>query len=203
MHFSLKENGADSLKGTSKNIDKLDELQDGKDHVLKDAVIFLNHGIEILFKVMLSERSPALMFDNLKEYQKAKETLKKTDKNDVFEINPNLKTITLNEALARIEYLCDIDIESEMKAAIYELNKIRNQLMHFSLTLEEGEVENLINKLKFCYSTVCDFFEEHIEGIDELIDKARYEYTYEEYIQDKAEWQAELMMEEQRLGLYD
>lgn len=44
-----------------------------------------------------------------------------------------------------------------------------------------------------------NFFEKHIEDFDEFIDDARFEYTVEEYSQDKAEWRAEDMMDEMRL----
>lgn len=199
--FSLLQNGADSIKGAYSRIEKLDELVEGIDHNLKDAVIFLNHGIEILLKVMLAERSSALMFSNIKEYQKAKESLKKGGKKDVFEVNPELQTVSLKEALARIEYLCDVEIEDRMRSAIFELNMIRNKLMHFSLILNGQEVSNLTETLKFCYTVVCDFFETHIEGFNDFVDEARYEYTIEEYQEDQAEWHAEVMMEEFKLGI--
>lgn len=203
MNFSLIDNGADSLKNAYNCIEKIDNLEDGRDHTLKDAVIFLNHGIEILLKVMLSKRSAALMFENIKDYQKAKVDLAKTNKRDVFEVNPHLKTISLTEALIRVEYLCDIEVENEMKAAILSLNSIRNKLMHFSVTLSDEEVSELIAKLEFCYNSVYDFFEENIEDFTDLIDKARFEYTSEEYYQDKAEWHAEILMEERRLEFWE
>ncbi|OXS67506.1 hypothetical protein B1B04_22200 [Lysinibacillus sp. KCTC 33748] len=201
--FSLLGNGADSIKGAHSCIEKLDDLVDGIAHNLKDAVIFLNHGIEILLKVMLAERSAALMFTNIKDYQKAKESLKKGNKKDVFEVDPNLQTVSLKEALARIEFLCDVEIDDNMRNAIFELNKIRNKLMHFSLSFNEQEVSELIETLKFCYTVVCDFFEVHIEKFNDYVDDSRYEYTIEEYQQDQAEWHAELMMEDMKLFRYE
>lgn len=188
MEISLVGNGADSIKHAHISIEKLDTLLDGRDHNLKDAVIFLNHGIEILLKVMLAKRSTALMFTNIKDYQKAKEQLKGSSKQDVFEINSNLQTVSLREALARIEYLCDVEIEDTMKDAVYELNFIRNKLMHFSLKLDREDMNDFIDKLKLCYTIVCDFFEKHIDGIGELIDKARYEISIEEQYQKLRKW---------------
>ncbi|MFD4491669.1 hypothetical protein [Lysinibacillus fusiformis] len=199
MKFSLVKNGADSLKNAFINIERIDELEIGHDHALKDAVIFLNHGIEILLKVILAKRSFALMFDNVKDYQKAKIELSKTDKKDVFEVNPNLKTVSLTEALLRVEYLCDIEIDINMKSAVLALNSVRNKIMHFSVEIEEDEVLELTKKLEFCYNAVNNFFEKHIEDFDEFIDDARFEYTVEEYYQDKAEWHAEDMMDEMGL----
>lgn len=149
MKFSLVKNGADSLKNAFINIERIDELEIGHDHALKDAVIFLNHGIEILLKVILAKRSFALMFDNVKDYQKAKIELSKTDKKDVFEVNPNLKTVSLTEALLRVEYLCDIEIDINMKSAVLALNSVRNKIMHFSVEIEEDEVLELTKKLEF------------------------------------------------------
>jgi len=201
MEFTLVQNGADSIKKAHLCIQNLDDLIEGIDHNLKDAIIFLNHGIEILFKVMLAKRSTALMFTNIKDYQKAKENLKKSNKKDVFEIDPNLQTVSLKEALTRIEYLCDVEIEESMKSAIFELNMIRNKLMHFSINLEWDEAEKLIFTLQFCYTVVCNFFESHIENFNSYIDSARYEYTVEEYYND--ERVAEEMYEEDRFGLLD
>lgn len=197
MEFSLMVNGADSIKHAYLCIKKLDTLLDGKDHNLKDAVIFLNHGIEILLKVMLSERSAALMFTNIKDYQKAKEQLAKIQQKDssiqdVFEINSELQTVSLKEALARVEYLCDVEIERAMKSAVFELNLIRNKLMHFSLRLNQEALNEFIDKLKFCYTIVCDFFEKHIDGIGELIENARYEISIDEYFQKIKKWQEEV-----------
>ncbi|MFF5993697.1 hypothetical protein AAGS61_02930 [Lysinibacillus sp. KU-BSD001] len=199
MNFSLVKNGADSLKNAYINLYRIEDLEKGKDHTLKDAVIFLNHGIEILLKVILSKRSFALIFDNIKEYQKAKIELSKTDKKDVFEVNPNLKTVSLTEALIRVEFLCDIEISNEMKSAVLALNSVRNKIMHFSVDLEEDEVIELTKKLEFCYNAINDFFGEHIENFDDFIDEARFEYTVEEYYQDLAEWHAEDIMDEMRL----
>lgn len=48
IKMGLAENGADSLKAAYLIIEKLPSLEDGLSHNLKDAVISLNHGIEIL-----------------------------------------------------------------------------------------------------------------------------------------------------------
>lgn len=86
-----------------------------------------------------------------------------------------------------------------MKSAVLALNSVRNKIMHFSVEIEEDEVLELTKKLEFCYNAVNNFFEKHIEDFDEFIDDARFEYTVEEYYQDKAEWHAEDMMDEMRL----
>ncbi|MGG3662079.1 hypothetical protein [Bacillus gobiensis] len=199
MKFSLLANGADSLKGAFSCLEKISELQEGADHNLKDTVIYLNHGLEILFKLILKSASPALMFSDIKSYQKAKEDMKKKGAKNVFEINPSLHTITLEEALKRVEFLCDIEIPDSLKATIYYINKIRNQLMHYEIELNESELDELVEKLKYCYEESVNFLVIHINNLEEKIDEARFEYTREDYETDMGEWYAEMRMEDARL----
>ncbi|WDU81339.1 hypothetical protein [Lysinibacillus sp. G01H] len=178
--FSLVENGADSIKNAHACIEKIDELVEGVDHTLKDAVIFLNHGIEILLKVMLEERNSVLLFKNIEKYQKAKIIMKKENKKDIFAADPELQTVTLKESLDRLEYICDVEINSKMKNAILELNKTRNRLMHSKLSLYEQEFYKQIDVLKLCYNAVCDFFNKHIKSFNIYMTEARFEFTKEE-----------------------
>lgn len=199
MKFSLLDNGADSLKGAFGSLEKFDNQHEGTDHNLKDAVIYLNHGLEILFKLILRNHSPALMFSDIKAYQKAKEEMRKKGSKNVFEVNSSLQTVSLEEALKRVEFLCDIDIPENLKGAIFYINKIRNQLMHYSVELDEGELLKLTMNLKYCYEESIEFLEQHIENLEEKIDEARFEYSRDDYEQDMGEWYGEMQMEEARL----
>lgn len=203
MKFTLLDNGADSLKGVYECLKKFDNQYSESYHHIKDAVIFLNHGIEILFKEILSQRSNALMFTELKSYQEARVKMKNSGKANVFEINPKLKTVSLIEAMDRLEYLCDIEIPELLRTSIYFINKIRNQIMHFGVDLSESDVEELVKKLKYCHEESILFLEQHLDNLSETIEDSRFEYTREDYEIDMGEWQAELMMEEAKLGDYD
>ncbi|AHN24365.1 hypothetical protein [Lysinibacillus varians] len=196
--FSLVENGTDSIKKAHECIEKIDELVKGVDHTLKDAVIFLNHGIEILLKVMLEEKNSFLMFSDIDKYQNAKVKMKKENKKDIFEANPNLQTVSLKEALRRLEYLCDIEIDVNMNHAILNLNTTRNKLMHSNLKLNEEELTKLITELKFCYNAVDIFFNRHIKSYNIYIAEARFEFTKEEEREHNEAW-----AEAYDLGLLD
>ena len=137
MKFTLLDNGADSLKSAYINLEILNEIAEGGEHRLKDAVIFLNHGVELLLKYILKQRSPALMFEKIEPYLKAKQDLKKAKDNQktVFDMDKNLRTVSLLEALKRIEYLCDIDIPEQLLATLLYINKIRNNFMHYEVEL--------------------------------------------------------------------
>ncbi|MDM5264836.1 hypothetical protein [Bacillus wiedmannii] len=175
MQYSLLENGVDSLKGARDSLETFDDQVEGTYHNLKDAVIFLNHGIEILFKLILKQHSPSLMFSDLKAYQKAKVDMKKQGKSDVFEINSDLRTVTLMEAVDRIEYLCDIDIPRDLRASIMYINKIRNKIMHYGINLDYSEEKVLVLKLKACSKETVDFLQKHIEDLESKINEARIE----------------------------
>ncbi|MEK4987233.1 hypothetical protein NYE46_09400 [Listeria sp. FSL L8-0308] len=80
IKMGLAENGADSLKAAYLIIEKLPSLEDGLSHNLKDAVISLNHGIEILFKLILKNYEEYLIFADLDKYMTAKKNSWKKEK---------------------------------------------------------------------------------------------------------------------------
>ncbi|MED0906276.1 hypothetical protein [Bacillus nitratireducens] len=200
MKFTLLDNGADSLKSAYENLETLKNIAEGGQHRLKDSVIFLNHGVELLLKLILKKHSPSLMFDKINEYLEAKQKLKKKeDAKTVFDINKKLKTVSLFEALTRVEYLCDIDIPENFRGSILYVNKIRNQFMHYEVELDEQETETLVTKLQICYEETIEFLEKHIEDLDDIIQDSRFELTTEEYEEQQAEIYAEIYYEEMSL----
>ncbi|GIX60548.1 hypothetical protein BPADB04_55780 [Bacillus paranthracis] len=204
MKFTLLDNGADSLKSAYENLESLKDIAEGGEHRLKDAVIFLNHGVELLLKLILKEHSPSLMFEKINDYLEAKKKLKKTeDAKTVFDINKKLKTVSLLEALTRVEYLCDIDIPDNFRGSILYVNQIRNQFMHYEVELGEHETETLVTKLQMCYEETIEFLENHIEDLDNIIQDSRFELTTEEHEIQQAEFWAELQYEEMKLEEVD
>lgn len=204
LKFTLLDNGADSLKSAYENLESLKDIAEGGEHRLKDAVIFLNHGVELLLKLILKEHSPSLMFEKINDYLEAKKKLKKTeDAKTVFDINKKLKTVSLLEALTRVEYLCDIDIPDNFRGSILYVNQIRNQFMHYEVELGEHETETLVTKLQMCYEETIEFLENHIEDLDNIIQDSRFELTTEEHEIQQAEFWAELQYEEMKLEEVD
>lgn len=203
MEFSLIDNGTDSLKKAKVSIEKFEELHENYAyHHLKDAIIFLNHGIEILLKYILSKRNESLIFTDLKLYIEAKKQLKKNpdykegfgihlekSKQNVFDVSirklkgKKLTTITLLEALERVEFLCDITPTEDFKNAIFLINNYRNHLTHHSINLTKKDEEKLIQTLKALYGYTLDFFEEHISGLMQKVDSQRFELTVKEWEQ--------------------
>jgi hypothetical protein len=75
MRYTLLENGVDSLKGAYLCLGKLSELKEGIECNVKDAVLNLNHAVEILFKLILKQENEYLVFTDLDKYLKAKEKM--------------------------------------------------------------------------------------------------------------------------------
>lgn len=199
MKFTLLDNGADSLKSAYINLESLKEIAEGGEHRLKDAVIFLNHGGELLLKLILQNHSPSLMFEKIDIYLEAKKKLKKTESaKTVFDINKNLKTVSLLEALTRVEFLCDIEIPDNFRNSILYVNKIRNQFMHYEVELDDKETDTLVNNLYFCYEETIKFLENHIDDLDDYIQDSRFELTVEEYQEQQEELYGELLYEMQK-----
>lgn len=205
LEFTLLDNGIDSLKKTQDSLNRFNELhRTNSYHLLKDAIIYLNHGIEILLKYILSSRNESLIFKDIKVYMKAKEQLKHIPSKEkgfgtyleknmptVFDVpkdklqNKILETITLREAVDRIELLCDIEITKEFGDSIYLINKYRNDITHHSIKLTSEEEQELIKELKILYVNILGFFEEQIPGIYEKVDLERFEVTQAEMKQWK------------------
>jgi hypothetical protein len=202
MKFNLLTNGIDSLRACYECLEKLDNLAYGVEHNVKDAIMYLNHANEILFKLVLKNQKEYLMFEDISLYMKAKDAMLQQNKSTVLDINPRLKTVNFSEAIKRIEFLCDIEISRRFKGALEYLNQNRNKLMHFEIELQEEEVWVLIEKLKICHNFSVEFFNKHLDDVNILFETARFEQTVKEYNDDMAEWDAVMRHEEARLDYY-
>lgn len=201
--MGLAENGVDSFKAAFLTMQKIKVLEDGKVHNLKDAVMSLNHGIEILFKLFLKDYDEYLIFADLDKYMTARKIMLSKGLSNVFEANPLLKTITLNEGIRRAKYLCDYDISEDFETVVQYLNKIRNQFMHYEISLTSEEVQELLLKLQIGYELSYDFFVEYNEDLRDMFDDARYEITIDDYSDEIAEMHRSLIEEELAEQAYD
>lgn len=198
IKMDLLSNGVDSLKSAHITMDKLPDLEQGIEHILKDAVLSLNHGIEILFKYILKKNEEYLIFSDIEKFMSAKKKAIQDNKENVFEVNPNLRTITLMESIDRLKYLCDYAISEDLELTLIYLNKIRNQFMHYEINLSEEEMFELHRKLQLGYELSIDFFIVHIENFSEEFAFARYEISVDDYQDMMAEMHAEMRYEEEK-----
>ena len=199
MKFTLLTNGIDSLKASYERIEKINQLIEGVDHNIKDAIMYLNHANEILFKLILKNQKEYLMFEDISAYMKAKDAIIQQHKSNVFDISPKLRTVNFSEAIKRIQFLCDIEMSPKFKGSLEYLNKKRNELMHFEIEMSPEDVGVLVSKLKVCHNLSVDFFKGHLEDIEEMLESVRFEQTIDEYYEDMAIYQAEMDYEDARM----
>jgi hypothetical protein len=197
MKFNLLTNGIDSLRGSYESLEKIKQLAFGTEHHVKDAIMLLNHANEILFKLILKKNQEYLMFEDISLYMKAKAAMVQQNKENVFDINPKLKTVNFSEAIKRLELLCDIEISSKFKGSLEYLNQNRNKIMHFEIEISEDDFWVLIEKLKICHNLSVDFFSKHLDDFVFLFDVARFEQTIEEYHNDMLILYGEMQYEAQ------
>ncbi|MBV2197599.1 hypothetical protein KQR56_12340 [Bacillus velezensis] len=104
MKFTLLQNAIDSLKSTYNSLEKYKEIAIGGEHLVKDAVLSLNHANELLFKHVLKEENEFLIFSDIHKYMSAKEKMIEKQKKNVFEVNPNLSTVGFMKPYAGWSY---------------------------------------------------------------------------------------------------
>ncbi|MEC0181725.1 hypothetical protein P4H61_09450 [Paenibacillus peoriae] len=203
IKMNLLQNGTDSLKSAYDKMQKLNELEEGLDHYLKDIVFFLNHGIEILFKLVLKNKGEELIFSNIKKYNIAKEEQIRTERDNVFQVNPNLKTVSLMEAIEKCKKN-EFEISDEYDNSLIYLNKMRNQFMHYEIEISDEEMLRLLIKLQLVYELSLEFFSKYINKLNEHIDNARFEVEIDDHGDILAELQKEADYEhylEEMMGL--
>jgi len=173
MDYTLYDNGIDSLKAAKTNLEEFINNNEDGEHFLKDSIIFLNHGIEILLKYLISQKDISLLFTNTDKYLNAKKQMNSEKHKDVFDVNPKLRTINLETCIEKYENECSSEIPKKFKDVITYVLKYRNKLMHYNLQLEENEVEEFVDKLCFCFHESIKFFSSKIKGFDSSLSESR------------------------------
>ncbi|MGG7220220.1 hypothetical protein ACQXR1_07840 [Bacillus sp. ATD] len=126
MKLTLLETGVDSLKATYNSLEDIDFILEGVEHRVKDSILSLNHANEILFKLLLKQRSEGLVFVDMEAYMNAKAEMNSKEKNNAFEVKPGLQTVGFSEAIRRLELMCDIEVCSFLKRSLNYLKQKRN-----------------------------------------------------------------------------
>ena len=117
MKIKLLENGLDSLKKGFKSLKNYEEMylldNSGSERflTLKDAVLAIHHGIEILFKEALIRTNEILVFSEIdKNLKNAFVTKRQRSLDSLFEANPSLHTVTFQETIDRVQKICGHEI---------------------------------------------------------------------------------------------
>ncbi|WP_026702849.1 hypothetical protein [Salibacterium aidingense] len=200
MRFSLIENGIDSLKVAGDILLNYYQDYEFENHQIKDALFSFVHGVEVLAKYVIREENEENIFSNKAEYSSAKQRMEEENADNIMEINPSIHTINLQKALNFLK-----DGKWEMSLELYdklvEMKYFRNQLMHFTVELDEDSFLEFIRDLRITFEKSVEFFDNNISEFKEAFDRAVREVgltEYETYL-DELESRALMAEEEARL----
>lgn len=156
MKISMLENGMDSLqhgfrsylqyKERTKNSQP--KLQDYL--ILKQAILNTHHGVEILLKYIVQNKSEFLIIKEIdKNYRKAYTKMQENGMASVFNTSlaSKIHTITYEEALERVKDLCGVQIDTKVENKLKDLNVYRNALTHAEINVNDEIVENVFDGL--------------------------------------------------------
>jgi hypothetical protein len=118
VEIDILSNAIDSLYHAIDHLAPLGEQPEGKD--FKRAILDVSHVVELMLKERLQGEHPALIWKNVEKY-------------------PSLDapTVSVDEAIARLDSICNVKISDEDRAAINASKRLRNSIQHFHVNVSE------------------------------------------------------------------
>lgn len=147
MKISLIDNGLDSIKKGYSHLKDYESFisSESSDNpirfsTLKDAILSLQHGIEILFKCVLLNTNEILLFSEINEkIRSAYKQRRAGEITSLFEAK-GVHTVTHKEAMLRSSDICGHVIDEKFRSQLEKLEKWRNSITHSAVFLNENEV---------------------------------------------------------------
>lgn len=158
--ISLKDNGLHSL---NKSLEIFKEFEQNEDEfLLKESIMFLHHGIELLMKQVLIEKAGEyLIYSDINKETINKIIQAKKKKVSIFDLSKPPNTATYIEVINRIKAFVDEPELSECLATrLEQLNSIRNNIEHYAIDIDMKIIEDLIIKIR---TPLIEFYEKGIE----------------------------------------
>lgn len=160
FRITLLENGIHSLE---RGFDSVDEYlrKEEDEFLLKEAILFIHHGIELLLKQLLAQESRFLIFSNLRRVVK-KQRHANQESIDIFSLENPPHTITYRDAIDRVDAFLDApEFNHHLQHDLRELNRMRNQIEHYAIRTGKVETVRLLSKIR---APLIELFEAEISG---------------------------------------
>lgn len=169
MKLNFLESGIDSLNKGFTYLSQYEDIQFNnaskiknrkRFFYLKDAILMIQHGIEILFKQLIQRHSEYLVFSQIDE--NVKKALKEKNERglkSVFEgqFKHKIHTITFMESIERLKVLPKVKLNPILEKKVRELELYRNIIMHSQPHLNEADInytfDGLANELDTFFYT--------------------------------------------------
>ncbi|MFU1519957.1 hypothetical protein ACM25P_15960 [Vreelandella alkaliphila] len=154
LKIGLLDNGSHSLKRGFQMWTQWEESEDA--WLLKEAVIWVHHGIELVLKQLLVQTNEFLVFQDVNKAVERLGVLRKKNgmKNagvlDLFDHDDKVMSVGFRNLIERAAItlsICELEDGGLLRSHIDRLTRYRNKIVHFSLELDVMEVSTLLSDL--------------------------------------------------------
>ncbi|MCH8499077.1 MAG: hypothetical protein LAT63_11410 [Marinobacter sp.] len=154
LKIGLLDNGSHSLKRGFEMWTQWEESEDA--WLLKEAVIWVHHGIELVLKQLLVQTNEFLVFQDVNKAVERLGILRKKNgmKNagvlDLFDHDDKVMSVGFSNLIERAAItlsICELEDGGLLRSYIDRLTRYRNKIVHFSLELDVMEVSTLLSDL--------------------------------------------------------
>ena len=134
LQLNLLDNALDSLLSAAEAV-----RRDEGPRSLKEAVLHLGNGVELLVKARLAREHWSLIFSDINKA--SYDELAKAD----------FSSVDFPTACKRLEQIVGVSIDKQVISRIDDLRKRRNRLTHLTATLDSAQTKSLVAKaMAFC-----------------------------------------------------
>jgi len=151
MKISLIDNGLDSLRKGYVHLGRYEKLlaEEAGDSerfsALKDSVLSIQHGVEILFKYSLKEKNEILLFTDISKLKEAYKSRREGTIKELYEFE-GIHTVTFKESIERLKDICGIHMDEKFIRNLKKVEAWRNSITHSAVLLREIEVSRILIK---------------------------------------------------------
>jgi hypothetical protein len=160
FRITLLENGIHSLERGFESVDGYLRKEEDE-FLLKEAILFIHHGIELLLKQLLVQESRFLIFSDLGSVVRRQREANQKGV-DIFSLEKPPHTISYAEAIERVDAFLDVsEFTFQLQRDLRELNQLRNRLEHYAIRTDRVKTIRLLSKIR---APLIGLFEAQISG---------------------------------------
>jgi len=144
--ITLLQNGVHSLERGFQRFDEY--LREGDAFLLKEAIMFIHHGIELLLKQLLAQANEFLIFSDLRQVVRKQQQAKKQSVH-LLDLEDPPHTATYLDVIERVDAFLDVpEFDAGLQKALRELNRWRNMLEHYAIEADREAILRLLADIR-------------------------------------------------------
>ena len=154
LKMGLLDNGSHSLKRGFEVWGQWNSTEDA--WLLKESIIWVHHGVELLLKQLLVQNNEFLVFQDVNKaverlgVLRKREGMEHADVLDLFEHDDKVTSIGFKHLLERVAITLSIDElneNSKLRKNLDKLTRFRNKIVHYSIEINTFETASLISNI--------------------------------------------------------